>query len=80
MLFIAFHTLVFIIMVGESLGCKSKTPPSKYKANDKSKPYGQRGKREVKFFMNNIYLVGLVPLFLVSIFYGTYIPKLAYVS
>jgi len=46
MLFIAFHALVFIIMVGESLGCKNKTPQSKYPQYDKSKQYGNRGKRE----------------------------------
>jgi len=45
MLFFAFKTLVFIIMVGESLGCKRETPQSKVSQN-KNKNKDPRGKRE----------------------------------
>ena len=61
MLFFAFKTLVFIIMVGESLGCKRDTPqcnPHCNQHNNKNKD--PRGKREVNFFTINISFVGSV--------------------
>ena len=75
MLFIAIHTLVFIIMVGESLGCKNKTPPNKLGSHHKNKNKDNRGKREVNFFSRIIYLL----LVLFSTFQGIDIPKFAYV-
>ena len=67
MLFFAFKTLVFIIMVGESLGCKRETPQSKVSQN-KNKNKDPRGKREVNFFTINISFVGSFPSFKESIF------------
>ena len=76
MLFFAFETLVFIIMVGESLGCERKTPPNQLGSHHKNKNKDNRGKREVNFFTNNISFVGSV---LFSTFQGIDIPKFAYV-